>query len=206
MDKLQTAFNSVTELLRREGQSLSESDQVLLMKPVSEIRESDKSEVDRLEEAMNRGFYKCAAEGHAFISVSRIKERFGRSLEENYHGASHVFLRFAVSYWTLKFVKVDLFRDSEHCDKLISQLLSGVEFNIASVFFPTPGLHTIPANLREQEQRRLILASGADIDIEEFIRGNPILSSRSIHGRRNGCMGLIALLILSIVIVIWIFT
>lgn len=203
-EKLQTAYDSVAELLRREGRSLSETDRVLLTKPTSQIEESDQPEVVALEEAMNCGFYKCAAEGYAFTLVSRIKERFGRSLEENYPGGSHAFLRFATSYWTLKLVQDDLWRDREHSNKLIFQLLSGLDLNIGSVFFPTPGPHKIPANLREQEQRRLILASGAKIDIEEFIKGNPILRSRSIHGKRSGCMGIVALLTLFVVIIIWI--
>ena len=203
-DKLQAAYDSVAELLRREGRSLSETDQVLLMKPASQIEESEQPEVVALEEAMNSGFYKCAAEGYAFTSVGGIKERFGRSLEENYSGGSNAFLRFATSFWTLKLIKDDLWRDPELSNKLIFQLLSGLDFNIGSVFFPTPGPRKIPAHLREQEIRRLILVSGAKIDVEEFITGNPILSSRSIHGKRSGCMGIMALLSLFVVIIIWI--
>lgn len=202
--KLQTAYNAVAELLRREGRSLSKSDELLLMKPVSQIEESDQPEWAALEEAVNSGFYKCAAEGYEFTSVSRFKERFGRSLEEHYPDGSQAFLRFATSFWTLKLVKDDVSRDQEHSDKLISHLLSGLEFNISSVFFPSAGLRNlrISANLREQEMRRLILVSGAKIDIEEFITGNPILSSRSIHGKRSGCMGSVALLTLFAVIII----
>jgi hypothetical protein len=174
------------------------------MKPTSQIQESDQPEVVALEEAMNSGFYKCAAEGCAFTSVSRITERFGRSLEENYPGGSHAFLRFATSFWTLTLVKDDLWRDPEYSKKLIFQLLSGLDFNIGSVFFPTPGPSKIPADLREKEMRRLILVNGAKIDVEEFIGGNPILSSRSVHGKRSGCMGIIALLTLFVVIIIWI--
>ena len=187
-DNLQVALDSVAQLLRRQGRPFSENDQALLMRPTSKIRESDQSEVMALEEPINLGFYKCAAEGYAFVSPSRIKEGFGHSLEENYPGGSDAFLRFATAYWTLKLTRNDLLR--EHSDKLIFKLLSELEFNIASVFFPTPGSHRVPTNLREQEMRRLILASGAGIDVEEFIKGNPILSSRSIHGRRSGCVGI----------------
>ena len=189
MKPLQTALNSVIELFRRMEKSISENERAFLLTPVSKIREFDVSEIDMLEEAMILGFYKCAAEGYAFTEVSRIKERFGRSMGENYPEASDAFLRFAVSYWTLKLVTEDLRRDSKYSNSLIFKLLSQVEFDIASVFFPAPGLHNIPVNLREQEQRRLILLSGAKIDIEEFIRGNPILSSHSIHGKRSGCLG-----------------
>lgn len=204
MDKLQVAYDSVAELLRRQGCSLSKSDELLLMKPVSQIEESDQPEWAALEEAMNLGFYKCAAEGYEFTSVSRFKERFGRSLQEHYPDGSQAFLRFAASFWTLKLVKDDVSRDQEHSDKLISHLLSGLELDVSSVFFPSAGLGNlrIPANLREQEMRRLILASGARIDIEQFIKGNPILSSRSVHGKRSGCVGSIALLSICAVIII----
>lgn len=174
------------------------------MKPVSQIDESDQSKWAALEEAINLGFHRCAAEGYEFTSVSRFNERFGRSLQEHYPDGSQALLRFAASFWTLSLVKDDVSRDQEHCDKLISHLLSGLELDISSVFFPSAGLGNlrIPINLREQEMRRLILASGARIGIEEFIKGNPILSSISVHGKRSGCVGSIALLSICVVIII----
>ena len=111
MKPLQTALNSVIELFRRMEKSISENERAFLLTPISKIGESDVSEIDRIEEVMILGFYKCAAEGYAFTEVSRIKERFGRSLGENYPEASDAFLYFAVSYWTLKLVTEDLRRD-----------------------------------------------------------------------------------------------
>lgn len=193
-DALQTAYDSVAELMRHVARSLSETDKTLLLKPTSQVDQSDQPQVEALEEAVNLGFYKCASEGYAFTPVDRFKEKFGHSLEEHYSGGSPAFLRFAASFWTLKLVKDDLWHDSEHRKKLIFGLLSELELNIASVFFPMPGPRHISAKLREQEMRRLIQVSGAKIDIDEFISGNPILSSRSIHGKKGGHMGIIELL------------
>lgn len=56
-----------------------------------------------------------------------------------------------------------------------AHLLGELEHVIGPVFFPFPGPRKIAPSKREETQRELIEISGADIDIEEFMRGNPIL-------------------------------
>ena len=57
-----------------------------------------------------------------------------------------------------------------------------LEQDIGPVFFPFPGSHKIAPSKREKFQRKLIKMSEANIDIEEFIKGNSIL----IRDRASG--------------------
>ncbi|GAI01791.1 unnamed protein product [marine sediment metagenome] len=41
---------------------------------------------------MIEGYLTLAVKGHQFVSLNRIKEEFGRNLEENYPEASESFL------------------------------------------------------------------------------------------------------------------
>ena len=63
----------------------------------------------------------------------------------------------------------------DHREKVVAQFLSEIEHKIASVFFPTSGPVSLPVKLREKTQRDLIEASGVPIDVDNFIRGNPLL-------------------------------
>ena len=184
---LEQAFRNLTELLNRGGESLSEADRQLLLSRNDEP--GDQIAVQRLGqlyEAIWKGFFRCAVEGHAFLPVEAIRQRFGRTLQDNYPGASGTFLRFATTYWTYKLVVGELF--PAHVDKTISQLLLKLDFDIGSVFFPTLKPGTIPVEKREKAQRQLIIDSGAPIDVEDFIHGNPILR----HKTSSGCFGAIA--------------
>lgn len=172
-ESLNRALQVAEELLRRAGRTLSESNRRSLLEPVESLDDKARSEIESLYEPMWRGFFHCAAQGLAFLAPSSIKERFGRSLEENYPGASSTFLRFATTYWTFKLMEGELF--PEHSNKGLAQILSKLEFEIGSIFFPTPGPVPAPEHKREQAQREIIRDSGASIDVEDFIRGNPIL-------------------------------
>lgn len=170
---LQQAIEALRQMLDRVGQSLDDRQQQLLLKADNELEEAELESLRPLIKPMWKGFFYCAAEGHAFLPPQLIKEKFGYSLEENYPAASASFLRFATTYWTFKLVQSELL--PTHQEKFLTQLLSKFETDIASVFFPTPGPMTIPARQREEAQRELIRESGAPIDIEDFIRGNPML-------------------------------
>ncbi len=65
---------------------------------------------------------------------------------------------------------------------------SKVEATIGALFFPTPGPITIDPAKREAAQREILTASGAPINIQEFISRNPILLRDKAAGRA-GCLG-----------------
>jgi hypothetical protein len=207
MDVLESAFNGLHELLRQEGTILSEREKFILMKKVDldditkiDISEEDKELLADLYTNIFNGFFKCAADGYEFTPENRINKWFGGiSLKENYPDPSEAFIRFAKTYWTFKRIWRDL--SEGYNNLIIFKLLSKLEIDIATVFFPTPGPWTIPVEKREQAQRQLILESGANIDVDEFISGNPILRYYK-STKRSGCLGVILTIAIFIVAII----
>lgn len=124
-----------------------------------------------------KGFFYCAADGYAFSDVNSVFNCFNMTIEEMYPEATSPFIKFATSYWTLQFlVRPHNIKLEQWPKKTVSwELLNFLEINIAGLFFPTPGSQTIEPNRREKDQREIIKTSGAPIDIEEFIKHNPIL-------------------------------
>ena len=179
MDALESALNGLQELLSREVKILSKREMSLLLKTVNvddihntDISEEDKELLADLYTNIFNGFFKCADDGYEFTPENRINKWFGGvSLKENYPDSSEAFIRFAKTYWTFKRIWRDLSEDYNNL--IIFKLLSKLEIDIATVFFPTPGPWKIPVEKREQAQRQLILESGAKIDVAEFISGNP---------------------------------
>ena len=151
----------------------------------SEVTKHKKS-LAEIYSVMFRGFFHAAAKGIALGSLNRVEERFGRSIKDNYPEASEPFLKFATTYWTLRVNVIDLMKVD--MDWVGAHLLRKLEQDIGPVFFPFPGAVTIDPSNRESFQRELIQESGADIDIDEFIKGNPILvRDRAV---RRGCLGI----------------
>lgn len=142
-------------------------------------------------DVMTRFFYKRAAQGEPFGSLSRIKEEFGSSLEENYGLSSGPFINMAKTYWTYKLEIKELF--PAHHDNILSKILGKIELDIASVFFPTPGALKMPLTLRKTKQRQLLQEYAPEIDIERFLSENPILR---VEASRKGCFGSIMIVVL----------
>jgi len=197
---LKTGYNIVLTLLESGGDNLSESDRHLLLKRSDDVSNQDKPRMSAILQSCYRGFFACAVIGHTFVPIETIKSRYGKTLDENYHGASKSFIRFATSYWTLKEVVSDFrLNNRELISTVIFQLLLTVETEIATTFFPTPGLVKFPTKLREKAQRELLQKYGESIDIDEFIMGNPILKA-SPSGR--GCMPLILVIFMLLVFIV----
>jgi hypothetical protein len=125
----------------------------------------------------------AATDGWEFVPQSRIKERFGKSLADNYPEAGPAFLRFAVSYWTLKLLSSDLWDERA---TVVAQLIAALEAQIGSVFFPTPGPVRIDPVQRETTQRALLTELAPRIDLQDFIGRNPILL-RDAGAATSGC-------------------
>ncbi len=75
--------------------------------------------------------------------------------------------------WTLKFLQDEIV--DQDGDWLGAHLLGRLELDIASVFVPCPGPNIVPPSKREQDQRKILAEYGPAIDVEEFMKGNPIL-------------------------------
>ena len=124
-------------------------------------------------DAVFRGFFSCAAKGVTLYRENRVVERFGTSIEENYPEGTEPFLKFARTYWTLRVLVYDLMEND--MDWIGAHLLAKLEQDIGPVFFPFPGPCKVAPSKRERLQRDLLEEIGKRIDVEEFMRGNPIL-------------------------------
>jgi len=162
--------------------------------PTEQQRHKEEGTVAVLLDAVFTGFFKSAARGVAFTPEDGIKRRYGQTLRENYPEASPSFLRFATSYWTLKLVLLD--QPSEWRDRLAGHLLAQVELNVSGLFFPTRTAMAVQRVAERERAQRQILANFADLyDVEEFMRGNPIL----LRDRASGSRGCLSVLILALV-------
>ena len=171
-----SALSAIESLVAAVGSSLADNDlKIFIQKP--EEAEQQSKRLAEIYKAMFKGFFHCAAKGLAFVPETKVANRFGRSLKENYPEANESFLKFAKTYWTLRVLEFDLM--DYDWEWIGAHLLAKLEQDIGSVFFPSPGLQKISPTQREEFQRELISISGADINIDEFITGNPIL----IRGR-----------------------
>ena len=144
---------------------------IFIQKP--EEAEQQSKRLAEIYEAMFKGFFHCAAKGLAFVPETKVANRFGHSPKENYPEANESFLKFAKTYWTLRVLEFDLM--DYDWEWIGARLLAKLEQDIGPVFFPFPGLQKITPTQREESQRELISKSGADINIDEFMTGNPIL-------------------------------
>ncbi|MFC1962274.1 hypothetical protein ACFLWN_04470, partial [Chloroflexota bacterium] len=166
------AISALKTLVVSRGISLTDDDLAILEGNPKEA-EKINERLSQIYEAMFYGFFHCAAEGCILVPENRIPEEFGHSLNENYPEANDVFLNFAKTYWTLRILTYDLMKND--IEWVGAQLLGKLEQIIGPVFFPFPGPAKIAPSKREKDQTELIKESGANINIEDFIRGNPIL-------------------------------
>ena len=188
------ALAALQTLVARGGGAIFGDDLIAFNKMPDEAEQHSKR-LAEIYDAIFRGFFHCAAEGLTLVPERRVTERFGKSIQDNYPEAGEVFLQFAKTYWTLKVLVYELM---EHDMEWIgAHLLGKLEQDIGPVFFPFPGAMRISPSKREKFQRELIEESGAHIEIDEFIKGNPILIRDK--STRRGCLGTSLLLLLIIV-------
>lgn len=161
------------KLASKGGASIAEAEEEVLLSEDPQRMEANKNRMVEIVEAVTVGFIHCASDGVVFDSPDKMKEIYGRSLEENYPEANGTFLKFAKTYWTFKMKIIGIKHSGAYWNGL--ELLRQAEFNIACLFFPTPGPEKISYKEREQTQRELLELSGANIDIDKFIEGNSIL-------------------------------
>jgi len=158
-------------------------------------------------ESALKGFFFHAANGYEFSDIKNVFSFFNMAFDGLYPEATMPFIKFATSYWTLKFLVRPQNTKLEQWPRrtIAWELISSVEFNVASLFFPTPGRHMINPKLREKDQRKILQGLGVPIDVEEFIRNNPILIRDRIRLKRTRIKILIWLLIFTCISLVIIF-
>jgi hypothetical protein len=177
-------INITSLILDAVGKKLTKEEKELLLsrktpEQFKQMNDEQKKKIGTVALKMIEGYLTLAVKGYKFTEIDKIKENFGKTVEKNYPEASKSFIKFAETYWTF-----NLCLRSFISEKLVNyvaySLLFDLEHRVASIFFPTPGPITIPSNERERTQREIL--KDFDIDIEDFIKGNPIL----IRDRKAG--------------------
>lgn len=173
------------EAYQSTGATLSPNKRALLLADLPENpNQAQREVVAEASHAMSRYFFKKVSRGETFGSLSRIREEFGMSLEENYGLSSGPFINMAKTYWTYKLEVGDL---SPGYHRLaLSKILLKIEFDFGSIFFPTPGPMKIP--LRREAQRQVLQEYAPDVDIDRFLSESPILRAEETRG---GCLRVI---------------
>jgi hypothetical protein len=181
-----TAIGAIRELTREVRLDLTAADEAVLSQQVAmPLTAAQDARVHEIADAFQRGFFFSGAKGHVFADPSDIAQHFGLTLERNYPEASPAFLRFAYTYWTLKIIVSSKMKVG---DTLAWNLLAAYESQILRpLFFPTFGPSVVPPDQREAAQRLMIAKSGAPVDLDEFMRGNPILIRDRLRSKPSGC-------------------
>lgn len=178
----------ITAAFSGQGKEYTAELQQLMHSSPDPATESEaKGRVVEVVNAMQRHFWKKAAAGQTFGNVDRIREKFGKSLEENYGLSSGPFLDVARAYWTYQAEVGDIY--PEYRRKWIGEALTAVEINVRTLFFPTAGPMTVPEKTRRAAQKELLEDFAPEMDIERFLSESPILRADS----NSGCMGMVAL-------------
>jgi hypothetical protein len=136
---------------------------------------------EELSDILLREFFRRVCNSENFGDEGRIKKIFNMSLFENYKISSGPFYDMACTYWTFKLEMEDLF--PEHYDIILSQILKSIDFEIAGLFFPTPGPYKIPFKERVKAQEETLVTYAPDFDRENFFKNNPVLDRLKANGK-----------------------
>ncbi|HUX01911.1 MAG: hypothetical protein WBD63_10100 [Phycisphaerae bacterium] len=168
MDKTEEGIRLLRILVEAAGGTLGAAENILREPYTDETAKKHESLLTQLQETALAGFFHCASASVLFTDLDSIRGHYGRGLEDAYPGASPTFMSLARTYWTFK---VCLIRCGP-APAVCLTLLRGIDLTFAGVFFPTPGVFSQPKWLRETTMRDLIGMSGANFDVEDYLRGN----------------------------------
>ena len=149
-----------------------EKELLFLETTLDQLKDEERKAIGIITLKMLEGYFLLAVKGHQFTDPYKIKQEFGKTLEENYPEANQLFIKFAKTFWTLKICLLDSISE-KLTGHIAYALLSYLENYVSSIFFPMPGIVTISSKEREDAQREIL--EDFDVDIEEFMKGNPIL-------------------------------
>jgi hypothetical protein len=167
MDKVDGSLRILQTLVESAGGSI-EPFRHILVQNADTTSESEIAQLSAVQYMAIDGFFHCAAKNLTFTNIGRIRQFFGRTLEEAYPGASPTFMQLARTYWTFKV----LLNESMPASSVIVGLLQAIDILFAGVFFPTPGPFGRPKEERQKTMCVLIQQSGANLDVEDYVRGN----------------------------------
>lgn len=184
MAKSPLTIRIAQELSKAGGRRRVIQDDILLYEPTTLLDRDDDAaarvaRLGEIVEAARRGFFHVAATGKSLCKQSKIQDRLGRPLEQQYPDASRSFLNFATTYWTLKIV-VERVEERQRW-RIAEYVLKKVESEITPLFFPPSGSPAIDPVLRSQAQLEMIYSHAAPIDTSDFLAGNPILAREFIR-------------------------
>jgi len=205
MSNLETWLRIFEDAYSLEGKELTAEDREVLlsrMTPGKALTDVQRLTVGIADEATRRTFWQRAAHGKPFGDVDRIRQKFGRSIEENYGISEGPFIDVARTYWTFKTEVADLSRGDR--DRILYQLLSNIEQEVAAVFFPTPGPSKVDPNLREAQQRETLEEYAPRIDIERFLSESPILATER-QSQKSGYGTPVLVAVAVIALLLWVF-
>ncbi len=170
--ELELGLDAVGAMSERAGVRLGDADRELLLSyaPEAGIDGGGEHRFAVIADAALRGFFHLAATGHAFVPIERFEDEFGDSLTHNYPGAGAGFTRLATSYWTLHMLEGRL--GTRFAGTLLQQCLASIVGRVRTAFFAEVDGDS---GTRALAQRDLIARSGAPIDADEFLLGNPLL-------------------------------
>jgi hypothetical protein len=169
--KLLKGLDLIQLLVESNGDNIESVKDLLSLNYNAIKLKDDIEKLENLKFMIIDGFFHCAAKDIVFTDIENIKKTFGRTLDRAYPIASETFMKLARTYWTFKLTLIECIPHNSAC----IQLLQDIDINFAGVFFPTPGPFSPSREQREITMRALLASSGANLDIEDFIKGNPYL-------------------------------
>ena len=157
-------------LVETTGASLQPIQHVLLQDCDLELPGAMQAQLQALPFVAVKGFFHCAAHDVMFCDLARVSQFYGRTIEQAYPDTSRTFMKVARTYWTFKVIFNE--RDTED-NSVCTSVLAAADLSFAGVFFPTAGPFGPPREQRMEAMRAMIVGSGAALDAEDFLRGNP---------------------------------
>ena len=145
----------------------------------NELPPNDVKRIGQIVAAAYLGFYDAAADGVALVAAGLVKERYGKSVRENYPEAGEAFVRFATTYWTLRTLIDRLAHSNAQC--LALSLLVRIDDLLGELFFPHEGPFKVDSDRRAIDQRRFLRTFGPRVEVDDFLSGNPILGRDRRH-------------------------
>jgi len=171
MPSFDDSYRMLTCLVTASGGEIASSRALLQRPDNGSFNNAEKDRMRAIKDAAIPGFFHMAAKDQVFCPLERVTAYYGRTVQRAYPGCSRTFYKITNTYFTFKVELIALGQEPSLC----SGLLRGIDLDFSGVFYPTPGPLAHPAAQREAAMRAVILASGAPLDIEDFIRGNPYL-------------------------------
>ena len=169
--KLVDIISVMSETIEKKLTS-KERELLFLETTLDQLKDEEREIIRIITIKILEGYFPLAVRGHQFTDSYKIKQEFGKTLEENYPEANQLFIKFAKTFWTLKICLLDSISEKS-TGYIAYALLSFLENRVSGIFFPMPGIVTISSKERENTQRDIL--KDFDIDIEEFMKGNSIL-------------------------------